>query len=94
MDRYDEKKDATDEAAETTDTKRGGDILGLGSAPVPKSPEDPTADDDPASAAKRRARSLEEESRSTPRSETTESQGGSTSIDMGAGGKGNLINRD
>lgn len=90
MDRYDEKKDHTDEAAESP---RDGDVLGLGGSPVPKAPGDPTADDDPESVSKRRARAREDETRGTPRP-SDDSQGGATSIDMGAGGEGNVIRRD
>ncbi len=89
MDRYDEKKDHTDEVP---DSPRKGDVLGLGGSPVPKEPGDPTAEHDPESAAKRRARAREEESRSTPR-EPSETEGGAASIDMGAGGEGNLVRR-
>jgi hypothetical protein len=86
MDRYDEKKDQ----AEDIESPRTGDVLGLGGSPVPKAPGDPTASHDPAAAAKRRARMHEEES-SGRTEEHPASQGGSTAIDMGAGGEGPLI---
>jgi hypothetical protein len=35
---------------------RAGDVLGLGGAPVPKEETDPTAEHDPESVARRRAR--------------------------------------
>jgi hypothetical protein len=42
-----------DESAEP----RAGDVLGLGGAPVPKDETDPSAEHDPKSVARRRARS-------------------------------------
>jgi hypothetical protein len=80
MDRFDEKRDASasDEPA------RAGDVLGLGGSTVPKSPEDPHAND-PDEVAKRRERAREDVT--TPRG-PEHSHPGATGIDMGYGGEG------
>lgn len=84
MDRHDEAKDRdTDGTSET----RAGEVLGLGGAPVPKNPGDPSASDDPESAAKRRARMRSEEE-ATRRDDPDLHHKGATGIDMGAGGEG------
>jgi hypothetical protein len=70
---------------------REGDILGLGGAPVPKTPGDPTTEYDADSVAQRRARALEdEEAHRTDTRVRTDSKG-ATGIDMGAGGNGTDI---
>ena len=86
MDRHDEKKvNDTDEMS-----TRDGDVLGLGGAPVPKMPGDPSASDDPASARRRRERAMADES--GPRREDPDRQrSGATGIDMGAGGQGTHV---
>jgi hypothetical protein len=84
MDRHDERKPHdTDDAAD----RRSGDVLGLGGSPVPKRPGDPTASDDPASAARRRERMRSEEA-ATRREDPDLHHKGATGIDMGAGGEG------
>lgn len=99
MDRFDEKKhDRTHEGGEARHDEvtpaREGDVLGLGGSAVPKAPDDPRAAQDPDAAARRRARMREGEAEESARRERgTEDNFGSTSIDMGAGGKGNTIKR-
>ena len=72
--------------ADTNDKITNG-ILGLGGAPVPKEPSDPTTENDPESVARRRERMREglEEHAAT---ETANDHTGATGIDMGAGGQG------
>jgi hypothetical protein len=69
------------------DVERTGDILGLGGAPVPKSPDDPSAEQDPEAVAKRRkrVRTGDDEGVSGRAPERTT---GATAIDLGAGGTG------
>jgi len=71
------------------DTINSG-ILGLGGAPVPKAPGDPTTEHDAESVAQRRARMREGEAEAEAkrREETTTGGPGATGIDMGAGGEG------
>ena len=89
MDRYDEKRDRTDDVA-SDDTPRSGDVLGLGGAAVPKAPDDPTASDDPHSVARRRERALGEDE--PARNEDPDRQrSGATGIDMGSGGQGTHV---
>lgn len=103
MDRYDEKRAGaddftarTDEMSRTVDVRKGdtdpevrqGDVLGLSGTEVPKTPGDPSAEHDPESVAKRRARARGAEE---PTSAQDNRQGGATGIDMGAGGQGTLI---
>ena len=59
-------------------------ILGLGGSPVPKSPSDPVASNDPESVRHRRERMLGEDVEQRP----SDDQHGATGIDMGAGGHG------
>jgi hypothetical protein len=73
---------------------REGDVLGLGGSAVPKQPGDPSASTDPDAAARRRARMREGEAEDAARRNTdTADNFGSASVDMGAGGKGNTIDR-
>lgn len=84
MDRSDERKpDRTDDET----PEREGDVLGLGGAPVPKSPGDPTTAHDPHSVAQRRARVRAGEAETTTTGADTNKKG-ATGIDMGAGGQG------
>ena len=70
------------------DDKITSGILGLGGAPVPKSPDDPTTENDADSIARRRARMREgAEEPATPKEPDTQ-RSGATGIDMGAGGQG------
>jgi hypothetical protein len=63
-------------------------ILGLGGAPVPKEPTDPTTEHDPESVAHRRARMREELDDVAQPEDTSRQHSGATGIDMGAGGEG------
>jgi hypothetical protein len=105
MDRYDEKRDRTDELmvdrerderelADERDREpvRQGDILGLGGIEVPKAPGDPTTEHDPQSVAQRRSRALADEPPAAQPVDPTK-QGGATGIDMGSGGQGTLLRR-
>lgn len=84
MDRYDDKKDSSDEM------ERTGDVLGLGGSPVRKMPGDPSASSDPASAARRRERAREEEGHShvSGDDDPYRQSPGAAGIDMGSGGRG------
>lgn len=87
MDRSDElrKNRPADAATDSDDpTARDGDVLGLGGAPVPKAPGDPTTEYDEQSVAQRRNRALGEEEVRRP----SDDQHGATGIDMGSGGHG------
>ena len=66
--------------------ERTGDILGLGGAAVPKAAGDPSAEHDPESVAKRKARMRGEGEEEA--GVTSDRSSGATSIDMGAGGSG------
>ena len=70
-------------------SQEGSGILGLGGAPVPKSPLDPRASDDLDAVHRRRERMLEGEQ--TERQRPTERHSGATGIDMGSGGEGTDI---
>ncbi len=86
MDRYDEKKEASDADEVST---RDGDVLGLGGSTVPKVPDDPSASDDPESVRRRRERAMGVEEDPRVEREDPYQQGkGATGIDMGAGGRG------
>lgn len=88
MDRYDEKKDRHD----ADEVERTGDVLGLGGAPVPKMPGDPSASDDEESVARRRERALEDDGMtSSNREDPYQQSSGATGIDMGSGGHGTDI---
>jgi hypothetical protein len=74
------------------DDKITSGILGLGGAPVPKAPGDPSAADDERSVARRRARIRMAEEEEAERAEESEHRhAGATGIDMGAGGEGTDI---
>jgi hypothetical protein len=92
MDRFDERKHDRSDADDTTPADntpaREGDVLGLGGAPVPKMPGDPTTEYDDESVAQRRTRALEGEAEDTAPVEDTRSGPGATGIDMGSGGRG------
>ncbi len=86
MDRYDEKKEASDADEVAT---RDGDVLGLGGSAVPKMPGDPSASDDPESVRRGRERAMGVEEDPRVEREDPYQQGkGATGIDMGAGGRG------
>ena len=91
MDRYDERKDVNT-TTDDTSSSREGDVLGLGGAPVPKTPGDPSASDDPESVRRRRERVLagEEEGGVAPE-DGDRQRSGATGIDMGSGGQGTHI---
>jgi hypothetical protein len=94
MDRSDEFDPRLRHEASTHDSeRRAGDILGLGDAVVPKSPEDPAAESDPESAAKRRARIQSgDEERAFNR--TSGRSPGATSTDTGSGGSGTQVREE
>jgi hypothetical protein len=88
MDRYDEARDRrTDDVVENDDTKRSGDVLGLGGAAVPKMPGDPSTANDADSVAQRRERALGDDE-PTRTEDPDRQRSGATGIDMGAGGEG------
>lgn len=89
MDRKDEVRDQrTDDV--TDDTTRGGDVLGLGGATVPKAPGDPTTSYDDDSVAQRRERARGEEV-PTRTEDPDRQRSGATGIDMGSGGQGTHV---
>ena len=105
MDRRDEKRrDRSAEAVRDAelrrkddrrrDDERPGDVLGLSGSEVPKSPDDPRTEYDPASIAKRRQRAAEAGEPGVAAPDETERGAGATGIDMGAGGTGTDIKRD
>jgi hypothetical protein len=67
-------------------TAGGTGILGLGGAPVPKSPLDPSASDDIDSSHRRRERMLDDERIAAEG--VADRHAGAAGIDMGAGGEG------
>ena len=93
MDRSDELRDnrPADTAIDSDERPaRHGDVLGLGGAPVPKAPGDPTPEYDEESVAQRRNRALGEEEVRRP----SDDQHGATGIDMGSGGHGTDLSGD
>ena len=69
------------------ENNKGTGILGLGGAPVPKSPDDPSASDDAEAVQRRRDRvraEAEEEAAREPKGDHT----GAAGVDMGSGGEG------
>jgi hypothetical protein len=63
-------------------------ILGLGGAPVPKEPTDPTTENDPESVARRRTRMREDLDEHAQTEDPDRQRSGATGIDMGSGGQG------
>lgn len=90
MDQSDRKNIDNDE---TVTPAREGDILGLGGAPVPKAPGDPTTEYDADSVAQRRARLRDGEAEDATPPARDDSKG-ATGIDMGAGGSGTDVSRE
>lgn len=82
MDRPDEQRrnDGDDVPA------REGDTLGLGGTEVPKSPDDPSASDDPESVRRRRERMSGDTDE--VREDPDRQRSGATGVDMGSGGEG------
>ena len=77
---------------DTDEVERTGDVLGLGGAPVPKMPGDPSASNDADSIARRRERAMEDDgTTSSNREDPYRQSAGATGIDMGAGGRGTDI---
>jgi hypothetical protein len=93
MDRHDERKHVHDDRDEDQVPERTGDVLGLGGAPVPKSPGDPTTEFDEESRAKRHARATGENEPSATAG-TPQRSKGATGIDMGSGGSGTDVSGD
>jgi hypothetical protein len=77
-----------------TDDKITNGILGLGGAPVPKEPTDPSAENDPESVARRRSRMREGDDEHVQTEALDRQHSGATGIDMGAGGQGTDVSRD
>ena len=73
------------------DDKITSGILGLGGAPVPKEPGDPSAENDPESVARRRSRMRGGEDETVQTEEPDRQRSGATGIDMGSGGQGTDI---
>jgi hypothetical protein len=71
------------------DDKITSGILGLGGAPVPKEPGDPSTEHDPESVAQRRARMRQGEADEAGEPDT--GGPGAVGIDMGAGGEGTQV---
>ena len=90
MDRYDESK-GFDDSEEVSSSSRSSDILGLGGAPVPKMPGDPSASDDADAVRRRRERARESDESLTNREDGDRQRSGATGIDMGAGGQGTNV---
>lgn len=73
------------------DDKITSGILGLGGAPVPKEPGDPSTEHDAEAVAQRRARMHEgeaEDAAAADARDESDQHAGATGIDMGAGGHG------
>ena len=71
------------------DDKITSGILGLGGAPVPKTPDDPSTEFDAESVAQRRARMQQGEADANAARDDGDNSGpGATGIDMGSGGNG------
>jgi hypothetical protein len=84
MDRRDEKRDRDEPS-------RVGDTLGLGDAVVPKSPDDPTASNEPTSVRRRRERMSGDDDGGSNTETRDREHSGATGIDMGSGGEGTDI---
>lgn len=77
--------------ADDTNDKITSGILGLGGAPVPKEPGDPTTEHDPDSEARRRARMRGETEDHLQTEDPDRQRSGATGIDMGSGGQGTHV---
>lgn len=77
--------------ADTNDKDTG--ILGLGGAPVPKAPGDPSASNDPESVHRRHQRiaNAEAEEAEATQEDADRQRSGATGIDMGSGGQGTHV---
>lgn len=77
--------------ADTNEKDTG--ILGLGGSPVPKTPDDPTAANDPESVERRQHRiaNADAEKFGTTNEDPDRQRSGATGIDMGAGGQGTHV---
>ena len=77
--------------ADTNEKDTG--ILGLGGAPVPKAPGDPSASNDPESVRARQHRiaNAEAEETSATQEDPDRQRSGATGIDMGSGGQGTHV---
>jgi len=82
----DDNNKADEETTREATAGAGTGILGLGGAPVPKSPLDPSASDDLDSARRRRERMLDEERAAAEG--VADRHAGAAGIDMGSGGEG------
>lgn len=87
MDRSDEKRDRYNE----DEPARAGDTLGLGGSVVPKSPDDPSASNDPEAVRRRRERMRGDDDTVGSTEDPDRQRSGATGIDMGAGGEGTDI---
>jgi hypothetical protein len=91
MDRYDERKDISNDNDDEV-SPREGDILGLGGSTVPHMPGDPTASNDPESVRRRRTRAMgTEEDPHVDRVDPYQQGKGAAGTDMGAAGRGTDI---
>ena len=92
MDRPDERRERSADESRGTDeqSRRDGEVLGIGRTTVPKSPGDPTTENDPESVRKRHDRAMGEDVVQRP----SDDQHGATGIDMGSGGHGTDVSRD
>ncbi len=80
--------DKTDRDRSDDEPQRQGDILGLGGAAIPKSSNDPHAEQDEESIAQRHSRSRGEQDDRDREKTAFQRRAGATGIDMGAGGTG------
>jgi len=91
MDRKDEfTRDDRDVERGAASEERTGDILGLGSGPIAKGPDDPSTAYDPESVSQRRSR-MHESPDQLATDQTPDRTPGVTGIDMGSGGTGTDI---
>jgi len=91
MDRKDEfTRDDRDVERGAVPEERTGDILGLGSGPIAKGPDDPSTEYDPESVARRRSR-MHESPDELASDRTPDRTAGATGADMGGGNTGTDI---
>ena len=91
MDRKDEfTRDDRDVERGAVPEERTGDILGLGSGPIAKGPDDPSTEYDPESVARRRSR-MHESPDELASHRTPDRTAGATGADMGGGNTGTDI---